>query len=133
MPIENEKSVIGRLNEKGYSIRKFSQFLENNGIKIGKSVISDIINNKYKGKESTINTVWLHINLLLADKQDLNLIIYPDIDLHIKVIMKCIKDKAFNDSETTRLIELNAILKKFKENQSSLRVPDSSGRGNPNN
>lgn len=100
------------LKNRGISYRNIGSVLG-----LAHTVVSDIINDKYKGSDETKERVLNHVHLLLQDKQDLNLIIYPEIALYIKVVSKCIKDKSFNDEETSKLIEMSQTLKTFKKNQ----------------
>lgn len=100
------------LKAKGISIRDIAESLS-----ISHPVVSEIINQKYNGAQSTKEKVMERIHQMLQSKADLNTIIYSDAKLYVKILGIAIKHKSFNDDETMKLIETKKILEAFINNQ----------------
>lgn len=104
--------TVQELKKRNKTLRQVAREL-----KLNVSIVSQVIQNKYTGSEETKIRVKKYITLLLQDKEDLNPIIYNDVELTMKVYYEALKSRKFNIDETGRIANIYKILESFKQNQ----------------
>lgn len=110
MKPEDIKKVLAKKN---ISIRDIAD-----KISITHPVVSDVINNKYKGSEHTKEKVYVQIAKMLECREDLSDDIYDNASMFYRLINIGIKHKNFNNDETAQLISIANKINKFIEHQS---------------
>jgi hypothetical protein len=104
-------TLTEQLRKKGKSIRRIAAEL-----KLNHSTVLQILKGNYPGSEDTKKKVIDYINFILIDKEDLNPIIYNNIDLFIKTFQNAIRDKKyFTDDQAMILVDVSFKLKRHKQ------------------
>jgi hypothetical protein len=105
-------SYKAELKRRKISYRKIATDLS-----LSAATVNLVLDNKYTGSKDTEDRIIKHIEYLIQDKEDMNLIIYNNIDTMLKATHMLIKNPKLNNVETRYFIKLNEILNTYKENQ----------------
>ena len=108
------------LTEKQISVKEIAK-----RVNISKAVVSDVINDKYKGSEQTKQRILSYIDFALVDKVDLNELIYANIDLFMKGFWSIIRNpkNVIPIEDTSIYLEFYNILHSHKKHLSQNQTP----------
>ena len=96
-----------RLKEKGISIRSIARDL-----KASHATVKAVLDNTFIGTENRKHTILKHIENLLSDREDLNSLIYDNIDILYDTMLIAIKSAKLKNEQLDRLIP---IYQKFSQ------------------